>query len=314
MHSPLVSIIIPCFNAEAFLGKAIDSALAQTYPRKEVIVIDDGSTDGSLEVIRSFGDRVRWESGPNRGGCAARNRGMELARGELIQFLDADDLLLPDKLERQVPLVLEDPSLLVYCDYDILGAGGPGGNVVKCPAYRGEDSVVFVARKSGLQTSAPVHWKHNLARIGGFREHLPCSQERDLHLRLACSGLGFRHLPEVLFTVRRREGSVSSDSVKVLDQHSNIAWHAHELLRRSGGLTDERSAALAGFLAADARAYLRHGLVEQAELYFEQARRMHPDGGIPQAFSRKTRWLVRTIGPALTQRLVGWGRSVVGAH
>ena len=82
LNDPLVSIIIPCYNAEKYVGEAIESALAQTYPNKEVIVIDDGSTDGSLQVIKSFGHRIRWETGPNRGGSAARNRGIELARGE----------------------------------------------------------------------------------------------------------------------------------------------------------------------------------------------------------------------------------------
>ena len=70
----LVSILIPCFNAEKWVAQAIESALAQTWPEKEVIVVDDGSTDASLEIIRHFDGRVRWESGPNRGGNAARNR------------------------------------------------------------------------------------------------------------------------------------------------------------------------------------------------------------------------------------------------
>ena len=79
--SPLVSILIPCFNAEHLVGQAIESALAQTWPHKEVIVVDDGSTDASLEVIRRFDRRIRWESGPNRGGNVARNRLLELSSG-----------------------------------------------------------------------------------------------------------------------------------------------------------------------------------------------------------------------------------------
>ena len=94
---PLVSILIPCYNAERWVGQAIESALAQTWPNKEVIVVDDGSTDGSLEVIKSFGDRIKWETGPNRGGNVARNRLLELSHGEWIQYLDADDYLLPAK-------------------------------------------------------------------------------------------------------------------------------------------------------------------------------------------------------------------------
>ena len=69
----------------------------KTYPAVEVVVIDDGSTDNSLDVIKSFGDRIIWENGPNRGACVARNRGLALAGGEYVQFLDADDILFPEK-------------------------------------------------------------------------------------------------------------------------------------------------------------------------------------------------------------------------
>ena len=103
MSVPLVSILIPCHNAEAFVADAIESALGQTHPNVEVVVVDDGSTDRSLEVIRSYDGRIRWETGPCRGACAARNRALALSLGEFIQFLDSDDLLLPQKIERQLP-------------------------------------------------------------------------------------------------------------------------------------------------------------------------------------------------------------------
>lgn len=97
----ITSIIIPCYNKRAYVGAAIESALAQTHPC-EVIVVDDGSTDGSLEEIRRFDGRIRWETGPNRGGSGARNRGLELAQGDWIQFLDADDILPPEKIAVQI--------------------------------------------------------------------------------------------------------------------------------------------------------------------------------------------------------------------
>jgi len=99
---PKVSVIIPCYNGEAYVRESIQSALDQSAATFEVIVIDDGSTDGSLEVIKSFGEKIRWESGPNRGGGAARNRGLELARGEWIKFHDADDVLLPECVANQM--------------------------------------------------------------------------------------------------------------------------------------------------------------------------------------------------------------------
>src|SRR5215472_15094253 len=106
---PFVSILIPCYNAERWIARAIESALAQTWSSKEVIVVDDGSTDDSLNVIRAFDGRVRWETGPNQGGNTARNRLLELAGGEWVQYLDADDYLRSTKLERQIAFAIDNP-------------------------------------------------------------------------------------------------------------------------------------------------------------------------------------------------------------
>src|SRR5207253_2152663 len=99
---PLVSVIIPCRNAGEWVGQAIESVLGQTYRPIEIIAIDDGSTDNSLDVIRSFGSRVSWRRGSTRGGNASRNLGFQLSSGQYIQWLDADDMLFPDKVESQV--------------------------------------------------------------------------------------------------------------------------------------------------------------------------------------------------------------------
>src|SRR6516162_5899582 len=106
-----VSILIPCYNAERWIAHAIDSALAQTWNEKEVIVVDDGSTDSSLDVIRGFKDRIRWETGSHRGGGAARNRLLELAYGQWIQYLDADDYLLPNKIAHQMGFIAANMGL-----------------------------------------------------------------------------------------------------------------------------------------------------------------------------------------------------------
>src|SRR5947208_2592225 len=108
--STLVSILIPCYNAERWIAQAIESALAQTWPEKEVVVVDDGSTDGSLDVIKQFDGRIRWETGPNRGGNMARNRLRELAGGDWLQYLDADDYLLPDKIDDQMRFLAKAPE------------------------------------------------------------------------------------------------------------------------------------------------------------------------------------------------------------
>lgn len=109
--TPLVSLIIPCYNAERWLAETLESALAQTWPATEIIFINDGSTDGSLVAARKFEPRgVRVLDQSNRGASAARNHGLRVARGEFIQFLDADDLLSPDKIAAQVALLRTRPA------------------------------------------------------------------------------------------------------------------------------------------------------------------------------------------------------------
>jgi glycosyltransferase involved in cell wall biosynthesis len=103
---PLVSILIPCYNAEPWLSRTIESALAQTWPNCEIIVVDDGSRDGSLALARTFeANGVRVLTQPNRGAASARNAALRAARGQFIQHLDADDLLSPDKIAAQVRLL-----------------------------------------------------------------------------------------------------------------------------------------------------------------------------------------------------------------
>ncbi len=110
MTQPLVSILIPCYNAEPWLAATLESALTQTHPATEIILVDDGSRDGSLELARSFADRgVRTVAQANAGASAARNRAFRESRGEFIQYLDADDLLSPGKIAAQVALLATRP-------------------------------------------------------------------------------------------------------------------------------------------------------------------------------------------------------------
>lgn len=116
MTARLVSILIPCFNAERWVAQTLDSALAQTWADKEIIVVDDGSSDRSLEIANSFGSQgVKVISQRNSGPSAARNRAVSEAQGEFIQFLDADDLIAPDKIQIQMDrLSGEDPGCVAF--------------------------------------------------------------------------------------------------------------------------------------------------------------------------------------------------------
>ncbi len=312
MTDPLISIVIPCYNAESHIGEAISSALAQTYAPIEVIVVDDGSSDGSAAVIRSFGDAVRSVSIENQGAASARNLGLELARGELIQFLDADDLLHPDKLERMAPLVLEDRGSMVFCEALVvdMASGQPLGKWGR-KLQPDTDPVVYVF-SSTLQTAAPLHLKDNLVRVGGFRPELPVCTDPDLHFRLAASGFRFRQLPELLVTVRRVNGSLSkSDPARGIRMEQKLGLDAAETLRRVGGLSDERAQAIAGFLASTGRRAIRLGQREIAAGLFCEAERLHPSGGIDRAYAPQTRLMRRLVGPILTERFVGWKRRLL---
>ena len=114
--TPLVSVVIPAYNCGAYLAAAVQSVLDQDYPHKEVIVVNDGSTDNTAEVLAGFGTRIVVINQSNAGVAAARNLGMQTAHGELIALLDADDLWLPGKLRKQVEYLNAHPELgAVYC-------------------------------------------------------------------------------------------------------------------------------------------------------------------------------------------------------
>jgi len=129
MHQPLVSIVIPVYNGSNYLAEAIDSALAQTYPHCEVVVINDGSTDGgATEVVaQQYGDRIRYFSKENGGVSSALNKGIEMMQGEYFSWLSHDDLYTPDKVAHAVEALQTVPDPLrtiVVCDLDLIDAAG----------------------------------------------------------------------------------------------------------------------------------------------------------------------------------------------
>src|SRR5688500_9583140 len=111
MTKALVSVVIPAYNYGHFVTEAVASALNQTHPHVEVIVVDDGSTDGTADILKPFGSRIRYIYQPNRGLSAARNTGIRAARGEWVAFLDADDLWHPSKTETQLSAVVNDSHI-----------------------------------------------------------------------------------------------------------------------------------------------------------------------------------------------------------
>ncbi len=246
---PLVSILIPCYNAAPWLGQAIQSALDQDYSNKEVIVVDDGSTDGSPAVAASFGDRIQFHSLPHSGGNAARNRLTELSRGEWLQYLDADDYLLPGKLSSQVRAALQYGASVgviyspVYCQ-DLTRPGSLPKSVI----YK-HDAFLNFFRWAAFQTTGMLFRRSAVFAVGGWKPDQPCCQEHELLLRLLMAGIGCRPVEEPLSVYRfRGDGSVSrKDPLRTIKVRMELTDRAAEYLRSAGAFT--RAHRKAAFIA-----------------------------------------------------------------
>lgn len=191
---PLVSILIPCYNSEQWIGQAIESALGQTWPSKEVIVLDDGSTDNSLSVIRQYECRLRWETGENKGGGYARNRLLELARGEWIQYLDADDYLLPEKVAQQASFVVQHPEVDIVIGPTTMEFWSEERVERQLdPIPEPHDFWTMLASWKLPQTGAPLWRKSAILDVGGWKRNQPCCQEHELYLRLLIGGKNFAY-------------------------------------------------------------------------------------------------------------------------
>ncbi len=201
---PKVSILIPCYNADQWIAQAIQSALDQTYPNKEVIVVDDGSSDRSLEIIKTFGDRIHWETQPNQGGNITRNRLLELSTGEWLQYLDADDYLQPDKIQKQVKFleqhsqadVIYSPIINEYHD-------GNSSRQEPLPIPEPHDPWILLARWFLPQTGSPLWRKQAILDVGRWKVDQPCCQEHELYLRLLMAGKRFEYCPETGLVYRQ---------------------------------------------------------------------------------------------------------------
>lgn len=221
--TPLVSVIIPVYNARDYIREAIVSAIQQTYKNTEIIVIDDGSTDCLKEVIADLikSGTIKYYWQPNQGPAAARNLGNSKSKGEFIAFLDADDIWLPQKIENQIKLLIKNPKVgLVYCNYErFLKSQVIIDNFFNyCPPKRGK--VTEQLLKSNLvPTSTVITRKQLLILIKGFNPKLRQSEDYDLWLRLSLI-TEFDYCNKILSRYRFHEGSLTTD--KFYLTHSEI--------------------------------------------------------------------------------------------
>ena len=213
--APWVSVLIPCYNGSAFVGEAVDSALAQTYQKIEVVVLDDGSTDDSVAVLRKYGKRIKLVQQEHAGACEARNAALRSSCGEMIQWLDADDRIYPNKIERQLEHIDRTGCQLSFCRGNIFGDGRPL-RPKKAPiaSPEGIDSCVYFIRQ-GISTESSLTRRDPIEAVGGFFAGLPRAQERDLYIRLGATGIRISFLDEILYDHRHdnRLGRITRQSI-----------------------------------------------------------------------------------------------------
>lgn len=200
---PLVSVVVPVYNGERFLADAIATIGQQGYEPLEIVVVDDGSTDGTSTLLSRLAPPVSVIRQSNAGPASARNRGLERARGELLAFLDVDDLWPPGKLERQVGCLVDEPELDV-----VLGRiryVALDGAVLPSVSYEDPEAKTV----SSVHLGSGVFRRRAFEFIGGFDETIRFGEDHDWFLRAREAGLAVKVLSEVTLIYRLHAGNMT---------------------------------------------------------------------------------------------------------
>ena len=183
--SPLVSIIIPTFNRSEYLPRAIGSVLKQTFKDFELIVVDDGSTDKTCQLLDSFSDpRIRYESQPNRGVSSARNRGIRNSNGTFLSFLDSDDEWMPSKLEKQLEALEDNPDYMIVHTEEMWIRNGQRINQKNKHRKYGGWVFRHCLPLCVISPSSILMHRKIFSKIGLFNEGFPVCEDYELWLRL----------------------------------------------------------------------------------------------------------------------------------
>jgi hypothetical protein len=220
-RAPQVSAVIPTYNCAPYIGQAIDSVLNQTYTNCEIIVVDDGSKDNTPLVLEKYGDRIRYIYQQNQGVSVARNRGIELARGEFVAFLDADDFFFFDKIAAQMAVFAAQPNIgIVHSGWRLVNSKGEPLRDVKPWENIPKLDLEMWLRWKPVLPSAMVFRRSWLQRAGGFDPRFPPAEDTDLALRLALMGCETAWLKQVTVGYRQHEQSAMH---KGLPQANSLA-------------------------------------------------------------------------------------------
>ena len=223
MESKFVSVIIPAYNAELYIVRAIESVLAQTYRDLEIIVVDDGSADNTASIARQFEDSIHYVYQSNRGLAAARNTGIRHAHSDIIALLDADDLWEPEFLEVMTGLLEQNPQAAgVYCGFQYIDSQGnivgkPNLTVVPPEGFHN----IQLIQGNWLSACGVLFHKHLAEEVGLFDESLRALEDADLWIRLSADR-PFVGLPRALVKYRRHDSNMSKDPQHMIKAKSRV--------------------------------------------------------------------------------------------
>jgi glycosyltransferase involved in cell wall biosynthesis len=255
--TPLVSVVIATYNMSRYLPLAVESVLAQTYPHLELHIVDDGSTDGTVAVLERFASvpRVTCHRHPNGGQARAKNAGIRASAGDIVAFLDADDIWLPDKLAQQVPVLWQSPTTgVVYSPVEYIDAEGHRLPSAPDGAHPRGRIAPYLFLDNCIPFPTAIVRRRCLDEVGLFDESLRMSIDWDLWLRIAVDH-DFEYLPRATALYRIWGGQMSHDAgtrfdctrkvmVRFLEKHPGLlapgvvaeAW-AHTFTRYARRLT-----------------------------------------------------------------------------
>ena len=252
----LVSIVIPAYNASNYLAEAIDSALAQTYPYYEIIVVNDGSSDrgATRAVAQSYGDRIRYFVKENGGCASALNFGIKVMKGKWFSWLSHDDLYLPEKLERLIELIdeyhLNEDNVVLGCNDLIMGPdrkvkpslfNNSTGILSPVQAF-GETLNVKTINGCGLLIPKTI-----LDNVGGFKTEYKHLLDRELWMRIAVAGYSYCYAEEPLVLSRVHNGQVTIKAKNLLYKEEKMLIHNYLNELNGSGETIGFLKALCGF-------------------------------------------------------------------
>ena len=251
--TPLVSICIPAFNAARWLPSTLESVLAQTYPNLEIIVIDDGSTDDTPSIAQGFAARgVRAVSQRNAGAAAARNHALRLAHGDYIKFLDADDLISPEMIERQVTVLADRPDYIAQSEWARFVIDPGEALFVPYPGWHDSDDPLTWLCETWEDTQ-PMYQcgmflipRSVLERVGGWDERLSLIDDFEFFTRIILESKGIVHTPEARLYYRSRlPGSLSAQGSRQAweSAHLSTMLSVHRVLAREDTAKTRRLAA-----------------------------------------------------------------------